>query len=285
MIDALKFFFGLSILFIFCSFIAHLVIRRLPQAKILLDIQKKRIWLASFIASLFGAITPFCVCTTVPVFTALLEMGVNFSVAMSFLFSSPLLNISSLFLIFYLFGAKFAVYFLGSVFLFSTVGGVLVRYLKLDNYTKDNACFRESSKIECRPEQFKQAAFYALAFFKSLAAPLFIGALIAALIHNYVPVEVMEKLNQLPFLLLIPLVAFIGFPLYINIFALAPICFSLVSKGMHPAAVMTFMMSGAGISLPTIMVFSKILTRKLFWYYLGYTFLVYCLSGIIFKLI
>jgi uncharacterized membrane protein YraQ (UPF0718 family) len=79
--------------------------------------------------------------------------------------------------------------------------------------------------------------------------------------------------------------ALIGFPLYLNILALTPICISLVNKGMNPAVVMTFMMSGAGISLPTAIVLAKVLKRNLFVYYLLYTFIGYCLIGFIFNML
>jgi uncharacterized membrane protein YraQ (UPF0718 family) len=83
--------------------------------------------------------------------------------------------------------------------------------------------------------------------------------------------------------IVIPLVALIGFPLYLNILVLTPVCYSLLNKGANPAVIMTLMLSGAGISLPTAVVIAKILKKNLFIYYLVYTFLAYCIIGFVFN--
>ena len=280
-INILEFFAVLSVMFLIVSFLSHVFMRKFALHEWILTIQKKNRFLGNIFAAIFGAITPFCVCTTIPIFTGLIQLGVSTNVAMSFLFASPLINVSSILLMFFLFGLKFALYFLIATLVFSILGGALVYYLKLDN--KIN--LKISSPENSHGSLCKNAASSSMNLFKSLLLPLLFGAIIAGVIHNYVPVKFVEALNKFPVLLIIPLLALIGFPLYLNILVLTPICYSLVNKGMCPAAVMTFMMSGAGISLPTTIVLSRIFKKELFVYYLSYTFIAYCLTGFIFNLL
>jgi uncharacterized membrane protein YraQ (UPF0718 family) len=214
----------------------------------------------------------------------MVQMGIRASIAISFLLSSPLINISSIFLIFFLFGAKFSLYFAVTTLIFSTIGGLLAYHLKLENEVNlkmPDSCFAVSNMSS----SYKEAANFSASLFKSLLIPLAMGAIVAGLIHNYIPVKLIGYFNNFPLWVAIPLMALIGFPLYLNILALTPICISLVNKGMNPAVVMTFMMSGAGISLPTAIVLAKVLKRNLFVYYLLYTFIGYCLIGFIFNML
>jgi uncharacterized membrane protein YraQ (UPF0718 family) len=189
-------------------------------------------------------------------------------------------SISGAALIFFLFGAKFtAVYILCAV-VFSVAGGVLTSRLGLDGDVNQGT-------VGCRDEaclvSTADAARSSLRLFRDLCLPLLTGAVIAGVLHNVVPVSWITAVNHYPLLVLIPLMALIGFPIYSNILILAPIGLALAGKGLAPGAVMTFLMAGAGICLPTAIVLRKILKTRLYYFYLGYTFVVYCLSGFIFQ--
>lgn len=280
LLESLQFFCVLSVLFLFFSFLSKLIFARTSVQDWYQKIEKQGHGRGNVLATLFGAVTPFCVCTTVPIFVGMLQMGVATNAAISFLLASPLVNVSTVVLLGYLFGIKYSIFFTAVVLIFSILGGFLVGYLKLDNEVTENSS--EQAAGCDRAVTCKEAAHFSVTLFKNLFVPLLAGAIIAGFIHNYVPVTLVSQLNQIPVILLIPVMAVIGFPLYINILALTPICFSLVEKGMNPAAVMTFMLAGAGISLPTTLVLARLLKPRLWMFYLGYTFVAYCLSGFLF---
>ncbi len=284
-INILEFFAGLAVMLVVIFFLNLFVLRKLPLDKLIVSLKNKNTIISNLLSALLGAVTPFCVCTTIPVFVGMVQAGAGTAVAVSFLLASPLLNISAAYLISFLFGLKFAIYFSLAVIIFSSLGGIMVKYLKLEEGINPQIIEGDSG-VKCASGRgYKEAAATSVRFLKQLLFPLLAGAVIAGFIHNYVPVTLVEKLNALPLLVVIPLMALIGFPLYVNILTLAPVCYSLVDKGMSQAAIITFMASGAGISLPTAIVLSRILKKKLFVFYLLYTFLAYCAIGLIFKLI
>ncbi len=280
-----EFFLVLSVMFLLFSFISHLAMRRVSLEKIFLLLENKIYGLGNIVSSFIGALTPFCVCTTIPIFTAMVQMGVKTNIAISFLLSSPLVSISAAALLFFLFGAKFSVYYIVAALIFSILGGLSVRWFRLDGEVSDKLEAGFSADCQNNSSEYQKAAKTSFQLYKDLLIPLVIGAAIAGGIHNYVPVKFIEAVNAYPLWIIIPLVALIGFPIYSNIMVLAPICFALANKGMNQGAVITFLMSGAGISFPTIIVLRSLLKPKLFMFYLLVTFVSYCIIGFVFNLL
>jgi uncharacterized membrane protein YraQ (UPF0718 family) len=284
LINFFEFFLVLSAMFLLFSFISHLLLRRISLEKVFLSLEHKGLGLGNIVASLIGAVTPFCVCTTIPIFTAMVQMGIKTNIAISFLLSSPLVSISAAALLIFLFGVKFSIYYIAAALIFSILGGFLVRWFKFDDEISEKLKTGFSDDRDDASD-YKKAANSSFRLFKDLLIPLLIGAVIAGGIHNYVPVRLIETVNAYPLWVIIPLVALIGFPIYSNIMVLAPIGFALANKGMNQAAVITFLMSGAGISFPTTIVLRSLLRPKLFVFYLLFTFLYYCVTGFVFNLI
>jgi uncharacterized membrane protein YraQ (UPF0718 family) len=248
-------------------------------------LENKVYGLGNVVSAFIGAVTPFCACTTIPIFTSLIQMGVKTNIAISFLLSSPLISISAAVLLFFLFGAKFSIYYIAAALIFSVLGGLLVRWLRFDNQISEKLKNNLSMIEQNHTNAYRDAADSSFRLFRDLFIPLVVGAIIAGVIHNYVPVKAIEAINRYPLWITIPLVALIGFPIYSNIMVLAPICFALANKGMNQGAVIAFMMSGAGISFPTALVLKSLLKLKLFIYYLLFTFVSYCIIGFIFNLL
>lgn len=281
----LEFFLVLSAMFLVGSFISHIVMRKMSLEKIFHLLENKVYGLGNIVSALIGAVTPFCVCTTIPIFTAMVQMGVKTNIAISFLLSSPLVSISAAALLIFLFGVKFAVYYIVAAVVFSILGGLLVRSFRLDNEICATLRGGISPVGPDRKEGYQDAAHTSFRLFKDLLIPLAIGAIIAGVIHNYVPVKLIERVNIYPLWFIIPLVALIGFPIYSNIMVLAPICFALTNKGMNQGAVITFLMSGAGMSFPTAIVLRSLLKPKLYLFYLLFTLISYCIIGFMFNLL
>lgn len=281
LLNFLEFFVVLSVMFLVFSFLSQLLIKKLSLQSLFSLLDNKVKGLGNIVSALIGAITPFCVCTTIPVFTSMMQMGVRPSVAISFLFASPLISISGAILLIFLFGLKFSVYYILGAFIFSIIGGLLVQALRFEDEINDNF-----KNVSVHPEidgenTCKTAVACSFQLFRDLLLPLVVGAIIASFIHNYIPVQLIEVINRYPLWIVIPLVALIGFPIYSNIMVLAPICLVLANKGMNHGAVAAFLMSGAGISFPTAIVLKGIFKRRLFVFYLVYTFLAYCIIGFI----
>ena len=281
LMNFIEFFVILSVMFLAFSFLSQFLLRKLSLQSFFSLLDNKIKGLGNIVSALIGAVTPFCVCTTIPVFTSMIQMGVKPSVAISFLFASPLISISGAILLIFLFGIKFSVYYILAAFIFSVIGGLLVRGLKFEGEVNEKFTGTCSELKTDNQGTYQHAAACSFKLFKDLFLPLIIGAVIASFIHNYVPLKLIETINTYPLWLVIPLVALIGFPIYSNIMVLAPICLALANKGMNQGAVVTFLMSGAGISFPTTIVLKGIFKKKLFVFYLAYTFISYCIIGFI----
>lgn len=285
LVNFFEFFLVLSVMFLVLSFLSRLTMRKMSLEKLFSLLESKIYGLGNVVSSLIGAATPFCVCTTIPIFTSMIQMGVKTNIAISFLLSSPLISISAAVLLFFLFGVRFSVYYIVAALVFSILGGLLVRWFKLDGEISEKLKSNLSIFEQNNKNAYQNAANSSLRLFRDLLIPLVIGAIIAGAIHNYVPVRTIEAINRFPLWIIIPLVALIGFPIYSNIMVLAPVCFALANKGMNQGAIITFMMSGAGISFPTTIVLRSLLKPKLFIYYLFFTFISYCIIGFVFNIL
>lgn len=265
-------------LFFLFSLLAYSLKDKIPVDKLL---KKAPFGVSHFIAALFGALTPFCSCITLPIFINFIQVGVDLGSATSFLIASPLVSISAALLIVSLFGVKFAVYYIASVIVVSIAGGVLIGRLKLASPIAADIFYCNENKTKvASPWQGPLSS--AANLFKKLFLYLIIGAGLGALLHDYLPVGVVEKLNLIPVWASVPIVALIGFPLYANILVVIPVCFSLVDKGVSTAIVATFLVSSCGMSLPTITILGKIFERRLLAAFLMVTFFAYVAIGYVF---
>ncbi len=265
-------------LFFLFSLLAYSLKDKFPIDKLL---KKAPFGVSHFIAALFGALTPFCSCITLPIFINFIQLGVDLGSAVSFLIASPLVSISAALLIASLFGAKFAAYYITSVILVSIAGGILIGRFKLASPAAADIfhCSETTGKTGS-PRQGPLSS--AASLFRKLFLYLIIGAGLGALLHDYLPVGIVEKLNLIPVWVSVPIVALIGFPLYANILVVVPVCFSLVDKGVSTAVVATFLVSSCGMSLPTIAILGKIFERRLLAAFLMVTFFAYVAIGYVF---
>jgi hypothetical protein len=222
--------------------------------------------LGSILGAGFGALTPFCSCSTIPLLLGMLNAGVPFASAMAFLFASPLLNpvIVSLFII--LMGWKttalyFAVTFVGAVAI-----GLLLDSLGFSDQVKSVAAVR--SCCDCQQatdarSRMQRSAGFAISLFLQLMPYLLIGAGIGALIHGFVPTEIISRLAGSDNPVAIPVAAIIGIPIYIRAETMIPIGMALIEKGMSVGAVLALVIGGAGASIPELTLLSAIFRRKM----------------------
>lgn len=256
----------LIVLFIGITFLVGLIQEYVPDETIKRALGGRHKILGSILGAGFGALTPFCSCSTIPLLLGMLNAGVPFASAMAFLFASPLLNpvIVSLFII--LMGWKttalyFAVTFVGAVAI-----GLLLDGFGFSDQVKPVAAVR--SCCDCQLEadarsRIQRSAGFAISLFRQLMPYLLIGAGIGAFIHGFVPTEIISRLAGSDNPVAIPVAAIIGIPIYIRAETMIPIGMALIEKGMSVGAVLALVIGGAGASIPELTLLSAIFRRKM----------------------
>ena len=235
---------------------------------------------ANCIAALLGTVTPFCSCSSIPLFIGFTSAGLPLGVTFSFLISSPMVDLGSLVLLMSIFGWKVAVVYVVLGLVIAVVGGTLIEKLHLDNQVEE---FIRKGKIVDVPQEelaVKDRLEYAweqvVSTAKKVAPYVLIGVGIGAFIHNWIPEEFIIKLlgTGNPFGVVIATIA--GIPMYADIFGTIPIAEALLAKGAQLGVVLSFMMGVTTLSLPSMIMLRKAVKPKL----LG-IFVAICTVGII----
>lgn len=237
------------------------------------------IW-ANIIAALLGTVTPFCSCSSIPLFIGFTSAGLPLGVTFSFLISSPMVDLGSLVLLMSIFGWKVAVLYVVLGLVIAVVGGMLIEKLHLENQVEEY--IRNGRTIDVLQEElhFKDRMKYAweqvAATAKKVAPYVLIGVGIGAIIHNWIPEDFIVKAlgDNNPFGVVLAAVA--GVPMYADIFGTIPIAEALLAKGALLGVVLSFMMGVTTLSLPSMIMLRKAAKPKL----LG-IFIAICTVGII----
>ena len=235
---------------------------------------------ANIIAALLGTVTPFCSCSSIPLFIGFTSAGLPLGVTFSFLISSPMVDLGSLVLLMSIFGWKVAVLYVILGLVIAVVGGTLIEKLHLENQVEEY--IRNGKALDVPQEElhFKGRMKYAWDQVVETAKKVFpyvlIGVAIGALIHNWIPEDfIIAALgNNNPFGVIIATVA--GVPMYADIFGTIPIAEALLAKGALLGVVLAFMMGVTTLSLPSMIMLRKAVKPKL----LG-IFVAICTVGII----
>ena len=237
------------------------------------------IW-ANIIAALLGTVTPFCSCSSIPLFMGFTSAGLPLGVTFSFLISSPMVDLGSLVLLMSIFGWKVAVIYVVLGLVIAIAGGTLIEKLHLENQVEE--FIRNGHDIDIPQEQlhFKDRLKYAWEQVVSTAKKVFpyvlIGVGIGAVIHNWIPEDFIVAIlgDNNPFGVILATIA--GVPMYADIFGTIPIAEALLAKGALLGVVLSFMMAVTTLSLPSMIMLRKAIKPKL----LG-IFIVICTVGII----
>ena len=237
------------------------------------------IW-ANIIAALLGTVTPFCSCSSIPLFIGFTSAGLPLGVTFSFLISSPMVDLGSLVLLMSIFGWKVAVIYVVLGLAIAVVGGTLIEKLHLENQVEEY--IRNSHAVDVPREKlhFKGRMKYAweqvVATAEKVALYVLIGVGIGAIIHNWIPEDFIIKVlgDNNPFGVVFATLA--GVPMYADIFGTIPIAEALLAKGALLGVVLSFMMGVTTLSLPSMIMLRKAVKPKL----LG-IFIAICTVGII----
>lgn len=237
---------------------------------------------ARIIGALLGTVTPFCSCSSIPLFMGFTTAGLPLGVTFSFLISSPMVDLGSLVLLTSIFGWKIAVSYVIVGLVIAVLGGTVIEKLHLENQVAD--FIRNAKKINTvlpsdelsQKERFKSALDSVLQTLKKVFPYILIGVAIGAVVHNWIPQKWIENIlgSKNPFGVI--LAAVCGIPMYADIFGCIPIAESLLAKGALLGVVLSFMMAVTTLSLPSMIMLSKAIKQKL----LG-VFIAICTLGII----
>lgn len=237
------------------------------------------IW-ANIIAALLGTVTPFCSCSSIPLFIGFTSAGLPLGVTFSFLISSPMVDLGSLVLLMSIFGWKVAVIYVVLGLVIAVIGGTLIEKLHLENQVEEYIRNGHAIDVPQAELHFKDRIKYALeqvvATAKKVVPYVLIGVGIGAIIHNWIPENfiVMVLGNNNAFGVVLATIA--GIPMYADIFGTIPIAEALLAKGALLGVVLSFMMGVTTLSLPSMIMLRKAVKPKL----LG-IFIAICTVGII----
>lgn len=237
------------------------------------------VW-ANLMAALLGTVTPFCSCSSIPLFIGFTSAGLPLGVTFSFLISSPMVDLGSLVLLMSIFGTKVAFIYVILGLILAVLGGTLIEKLHMENQVEDFIRSANSVDLDSPNLTRKDRVIYARdqveSTFKKVLPYILIGVGIGAIIHNWIPESWIEAVlgSHNPFGVI--LAALLGVPMYADIFGTIPVAEALLYKGAQLGTVLSFMMAVTTLSLPSIIMLRKAVKPKLL-----SLFVAICTIGII----
>ncbi|RDY61486.1 permease [Flagellimonas nanhaiensis] len=257
--------------------------------------RNKLFGLEYLMASLFGIVTPFCSCSSVPLFIGFVRGGIPLGVTFSFLITSPLVNEVAIGLFVGLFGVKTTIIYVISGVLLGTISGIILQSLKLERYLTPwvkevlaNAQ-KEQDLFQMERKSFKQRLPIiwkeVIKILKGITPYVMVGIAIGGLMHGYIPEGFFERYMDKDNLFAVPLATILAIPMYSNASGVLPIVQVLVAKGIPLGTAIAFMMGVVGLSLPEALLLKKVMTLKLIAIFFSVVALCIIASGYLFNLI
>lgn len=279
----------LVVLFIGISTLVALVFMYVSPDKLKSWMAGKGIW-GNVLGVLFGAVTPFCACSTVPITLGLLQAGVPFGTVMSFVIASPLMDPLVFVLLVAFMGWKVAIGFFILTSVFAIVSGVILDKMGWSDQVKNVRI--KSGGLQAKDERaitfkskLKLSFLKAWEDFRSVFVYMIIGVGIGAAIYGYLPTDLLARVAGPDNPLAVVAVALIGMPLYIRVESAIPIGLALMEKGASIGAVIALIISGAGIAIPELTMLAGIFKKKIIIAFVVIVFTSAVLSGLIFNVL
>ena len=286
--DVTKIFFLLTAMTTIVSFFRS----KLNPEKVREYLEKKQKWLAYIMAVVLGAVTPFCSCSSIPLFIGFVEAGIPFGVTMAFLITSPMINEIAILVFASAVGWQLAGIYVITGMSIGLVGGILMEKLGLVKYVKGyvyDIRMGKASIAENTISTFKERIAYAWDYSKDIIKKIWlyiiIGIGIGAFLHGFVPQEFFAKHTSADNFFAVPLAVIMGIPLYSNATGIIPIAQALLGKGVPIGTVLAMMMSVVAISLPEMIILRKVLKVRLLAYFALFLFIAFISVGYLYNLI
>lgn len=274
--DVLKIFILLSVLIFIVSYIQSYF----PPERSKRIMGKFKGISANIVAALLGTVTPFCSCSSIPLFIGFTSAGLPIGVTFSFLISSPMVDIGSLILLMSIFGAKIAVVYVLLGLVIAVVGGKIIESAKMEGEIEEfilNANVGEVSLSELTiSDRINFSKDQVVSTFKKVYPYVLVGVGIGAIIHNWIPNDFIEKILGENNIFGVIIATLVGAPMYADIFGTIPVAEALFAKGALLGTVLSFMMAVTTLSLPSLIMLRRAIKPRLL-----RLFIIICVSGII----
>ncbi|PJE62320.1 permease [Candidatus Roizmanbacteria bacterium CG10_big_fil_rev_8_21_14_0_10_39_6] len=295
--DTINFFIydviKIGLLLIVINYVMAITRYYFPMGKVR-DILTRRRWfgLDYLFAAALGVITPFCSCSSIPLFIGFVGAGIPLGVTFAFLIASPLVNESSLYLFPAMFGMRVTVIYNLVGMAIAILGGMLIQKLGVEKYVKPELLkFKSRQQVEIENDgnelPFKEQLKYfwtdGMSITKTIFPYVLLGVGIGALIHGFVPASLVEKYLSTKVWYAIPLATLIGAPLYANSVSVIPIMEALVGKGVPLGTALAFMTAIVTVSIPESMILKKVMKWQLLAWFFGIILVGIMIMGYIFN--
>lgn len=283
--DVIKIFILLSVLIFSISYIQSFF----PPERTKKILGRFRGIGANTLAALLGTVTPFCSCSSIPLFIGFTSAGLPLGVTFSFLISSPLVDLGSLVMLTGSFGSKVALAYVLVGLVLAVLGGTLIERLHLENDVEE--FIRNAGRVDLESPQMSvgdrlsYAKTQVASTVRKVAPYVLVGVAIGALIHNFIPQAFVEELLGAEHWYSVPLATLIGIPMYADIFGTIPIAESLFAKGAGLGTVLSFMMGVTALSLPSMVMLRKAVKPRLLAVFFGVVVVGIMLIGFFFNAI
>ncbi|MEG0239935.1 permease [Anaerorhabdus sp.] len=261
--DVIKILLLLSILIFIISYVQSYF----PPERTKRILGKYKGIVANTLGALLGTVTPFCSCSSIPLFIGFTNAGLPIGVTFSFLISSPLVDLGAFILLVSIFGVKIAIIYVVVGLILAVVGGTVIDKLHMENEVEDYVHQITSINIEepdlSKSDRIEYAKEQTLQTVKKVFVYVLVGVGVGALIHNWIPQEWIQSIlgSENPFSVIIA--TLVGLPMYADIFGTIPIAEALFTKGVGVGTILAFMMAVTALSLPSIIMLRKAVKPKL----------------------
>ncbi|KAB1154195.1 permease [Tenacibaculum aiptasiae] len=285
-------FTEIVILVILVTYLMGIITSYLPMDKIRVYLEKnKKSGLGNIMASLLGAITPFCSCSSIPLFVGMMQARIPLGIALSFLITSPLVNEIAIAIFWVTYGWKVTVIYVLTGIVLGVVGGILLEKIGMAKYVANWVKELGESKAEATKDtrtfmqRLPEINNEALTTLKKLVPYIFLGLAIGSFIHGYVPQSFFETYISKTNPFAVPIAVLLAIPLYIDAVGVLPIIESLIEKGVPLGTAIAFMMASIGLSFPEALLLKKVMQKKLIIAFFSTIGIGMIISGFFFNLI
>ncbi|MCX7749137.1 MAG: permease [Clostridia bacterium] len=267
--DVIKIFILLSVLIFTISYIQSFF----PPERTRKILGKYNGVSANILGALLGTVTPFCSCSSIPLFIGFTSAGLPIGVTFSFLISSPLVDLASVILLASIFNWKIAIAYVVVGVILAVIGGTIISKLKLEKYVEsfvyNNKVLEAGQEELSTRDRIDFAKDQVLDIIKKVWMYILIGVGIGAAIHNWIPESIISAVLGQDKWYSVLLATFVGVPMYADIFGTLPIAEALVSKGVGLGTALSFMMAVTALSLPSMIMLKKVVKMKLLAIFVG----------------
>ncbi len=261
----------------------------ISQNKIKEWIARKGVF-GNLFASFFGSITPFCSCSSIPIFLSFLEAGIPLGVTFSFLITSPLINEYLVIVMLGFFGWKITLFYVLSGITIGVISGIILGRMGLEKYLVKGLVIEDKQALKERVyKSIKERILFGIDEAKSITKKLWLWVLlgvgIGSVIHNYVPQETMQFIISKAGPFSVPIAAILGVPMYGSCAAIVPIAVVLFRKGVPLGTALAFMMATAALSFPEAVILRRAMKLQLIAIFFGVTTVAIIITGYLFNML